>query len=319
MTTWNKKQSELKELDQLTGLMKKNIVESKIAFKMNRMGGGALFLCDVDYLRWINEKYGHPAGDECLKQVAQILSYMVSPDDLLGRCGGDEFIVYMPGCRDEQQAGKICSRIEKRFRASSGGRNKIPFSVTMVWTLWQAGDTYRRAFERVSMELNRQKEALEIQEEQKDNEKEGYRKDVQKIRKELIEQIQKPGAYCRDYETFKGIYRFLERGIIRSGQKACVILITLVDEKGGSLLPHEKDVLMEELGEDIENTLRVGDVYTRYSSSQYLVLVIDTTEGQVGKIVDRIKNQFLVGRSGNNVLVHHCYELKPAQIGGKLE
>ena len=101
-------------------------------------------------------------------------------------------------------------------------------------------------------------------------------------------------------------------------QKACVILITVVDEQGGSLLPCEKDVLMEQLGADIGRALRIGDVYTRYTSSQYLLLVIDTTEGQADRIVGRIKEQFLVGRQGNNILIHHCYELQPARIRERL-
>ena len=57
-------------------------------------------------------------------------------------------------------------------------------------------------------------------------------------------------------------------------------------------------------------TLRIGEVYTRYSSSQYLLLVIDTTEGQVDKIVDRIRRRFIEGRQGEDVLIHHCYELQ---------
>ncbi len=145
-----------------------------------------------------------------------------------------------------------------------------------------------------------------------------YIKDANRVRKELIEQIRKPGAYCQDYDTFKGIYRFLERGIIRSGQKACVILITVVNEQGESLLPHEKDVLMERRGEKIGATPRIGDVYTRYYSSQYLILVIDTTEGQADIIVDRIKGKFLADSPGNNILIHHCYELQPARVGEML-
>lgn len=80
-----------------------------------------------------------------------------------------------------------------------------------------------------------------------------------KVRKDLIEQIQQPGAYCQDYETFKGIYRFLARGIIRSGQKVCVSLITVVDGEGESPGLHERDTLMEQLGEIIRAALRVGD------------------------------------------------------------
>ena len=185
--------------------------------------------------------------------------------------------------------------------------------------MWQSGLTYEKLFECAAEKMKKQREDLEIQKEQKDKEGEHYIKDVRQIRKELIEQIKKPGAYCRDYETFKSIYRFLERGIIRSGQKACVILITVVDKQGRSLLPQEKDVLMEQLGKNIEFALRIGDVYTRYSSSQYLALVIDTTEGQTDLIVSRIKERFLAGRQENNILIHHCYELQPAQIGERIE
>ena len=70
---------------------------------------------------------------------------------------------------------------------------------------------------------------------------------------------------------------------------------------------------MEQLGKDIGITLRLGDVYTRYSSSQYLLLVIDTTEGQADRIVTRIRERFLDGRQGEDVLIHHCYELQSAR------
>ena len=309
-----------RDLDQLTGLLKKSAAETQIALKMNEKRGGALFLCDVDQLKRINEQYGHQAGDECLKHVARILLYMIHPGDILGRRSGDEFVIYVPECREEEHAKEICGRIEKRFRANGGkAENGISVSVTAVWTLWQPGDTSHRMFERVDIQLEKRISASIRQKEQKNREKDHYITDVSKVREELIEQIKKPGAYCRDYETFKSIYRFLERGIIRSGQKACVILITVVDEQGGSLLPYEKDVLMEQLGKDIGTVLRIGDVYTRYSSSQYLALVIDTTEGQADRIVQRIKEQFLAGKEGNDILIHHCYELRPAQIGERIE
>ncbi len=280
---------------------------------------GALFLCDVNDLKKINEQYGHLAGDECLKQVARILSYMIHPDDIFGRHGGDEFIIFMPDCTDADQAREICERMENRFRADRGkDKRQISLSVTVVCVLYRPGDTFRGLLERAETELKGREDTWRTRKEQRRKEKDHYIKDVRQVRKELMEQIQKPGAYCQDYETFKGIYRFLERGIIRSGQKACVILITVVDEQGGSLLPCEKDVLMEQLGADIGRALRIGDVYTRYTSSQYLLLVIDTTEGQADRIVGRIKEQFLVGRQGNNILIHHCYELQPARIRERL-
>ena len=51
-------QPEAENLDSLTGILKKDIAEARIASMMNRKQGGALFLCDVDFLKRINEQYG---------------------------------------------------------------------------------------------------------------------------------------------------------------------------------------------------------------------------------------------------------------------
>lgn len=225
-------------------------------------------------------------------------------------------MIYMPDCRDERQAEDASRRFNNRFR-TSGGKvgGKIPLSATVVWALQTPADTWPELLARADGEMERELADMESAWRQSTRSRDRYIRDVKQVRKELAEQIRKPGAYCRDYETFKGIYRFLARGIIRSGQKACVILITVVNEEGGSPWLKEKDTLMKQLGSQIEAALRIGDVYTRYSSSQYLLLVINTTERQADKIAERIREQFLVSREGNDVLIHNCYELQPAQIG----
>lgn len=115
--------------DKLTGVLKKNIAEARIISKMNETHGGALFLCNVDGMKRINEQYGLLTGDEYLKQAARILSYMVRQDDILGRRSGDEFEIFMPDCQDMQQAQEICKRIHDRFRVSGGnGDGRIPVS-----------------------------------------------------------------------------------------------------------------------------------------------------------------------------------------------
>lgn len=309
-------QSERETLDSLTGILKKDVAETRITSILNRKQGGTLFLCDVDGLRRINDQHGHLAGDECLKQTAQILTYMTAQEDILGRWGGDEFLVYKPNCKDMQRAQEVRERIENRFRVGRRKeKGKVSFTVTVVCVLCRSGDTCRKLFERAYAELEKSKAALHIADEQTDDKRDPYVMDVRRVRRDLLEQIKIPGAYCQDYETFRGIYRFLERGIIRSGQKACIILITVVNGQGESLLPYEKDALMERLGKNIQSTLRIGDVYAKYSSSQYLVLVIDTTEGQADMIADRIKSKFLAGSIGNDILIHRCYELQPARIG----
>ena len=105
-----KKQTRGENLDSLTGVLKKNVAEERIASIVNTEHTGTLFLCDVNRLQRINNQYGHLAGDECLKQVAQILDYMTHRDDILGRYGGDEFIIFVPSCRREEQAQEIVSQ-----------------------------------------------------------------------------------------------------------------------------------------------------------------------------------------------------------------
>lgn len=315
-----KKQTKAANLDSLTGALKKNVAEERIASIVNREHTGTIFLCDVNRLRKINNQYGHLAGDECLKQVAQILDYMTHQDDILGRYGGDEFLIFMPSCRREEQALEICRRIEKRFRDSAGRETgMISPTVTVTYALCRPEDTYKSLLVRIWEEAEKQGTGQYTSPGREEDRRNHYIKDVKRVRRELIEQIKKPGAFCQNYETFKGIYRFLERGLIRSGQEACVILLTVVDEQGGSLLPYEKDALMERLGEYIGAALRIGDVYTRYSSSQYLVLVIDTTVGQAGMIAERIKERFLEEGRGKDILIHHCYELQPARFGEEQE
>lgn len=300
--------------DSLTGVLTKSAAEAQIASKMREKRGGALFLCDVDDIKRINERYGYLAGDECLKQTAQILSYMIHPNDILGRRSGAEFVIFVPDCQDILQAEEYARRLNNRFGASGEkGNGKMPPSLTIVWVLRETEGTCGMLLARADAEMERRHAALKETESKKGTDH--YIKDIRQVRKELLEQIRKPGAYCQDYETFKGIYRFLARGLIRNGQRACVILITVVNEEGGSPRLNEKDELMEQLGEDIGNTLRIGDVYARYSSSQYLLLVINAAKQQADMIADRIREQFLAGGHSNDVLIHHCYELQPARIG----
>ena len=57
----------------------------------------SLILCDVDYFKAYNDNYGHPAGDKCLQEVAQVLIESVRrPADFVARYGGEEFAILLP-------------------------------------------------------------------------------------------------------------------------------------------------------------------------------------------------------------------------------
>jgi two-component system cell cycle response regulator len=86
--------------DELTRLYNRRYVFAHLSGLLNRMsaGGGetALLLFDIDHFKQVNDGYGHPAGDEVLRDVAERAMRQVRSVDLVGRLGGEEFAVVMP-------------------------------------------------------------------------------------------------------------------------------------------------------------------------------------------------------------------------------
>ncbi len=75
----------------------------------------ALIMCDVDYFKPYNDHYGHPAGDRCLQQVAQLLKdHIQRPGDMLARYGGEEFVVLLPKTT-LAGAMAVAARIQHQF------------------------------------------------------------------------------------------------------------------------------------------------------------------------------------------------------------
>ncbi len=88
-------------VDALTGLATRRVLDeaarSAISGAVSH-AGTSLILLDVDEFKSINDRYGHPAGDEVLVQLADYLVRSARRDDVVCRLGGDEMAVLLPGC-----------------------------------------------------------------------------------------------------------------------------------------------------------------------------------------------------------------------------
>lgn len=62
----------------------------------------ALLFLDMDHFKSINDRYGHPAGDACLRAVVETIADELRPSDWLGRYGGEEFVIGLPGATHDQ-------------------------------------------------------------------------------------------------------------------------------------------------------------------------------------------------------------------------
>ncbi len=99
----NKSLVEMAMIDGLTGLLNRRgflILANELSYlsqrKKENMG---LFMVDIDHFKKINDTHGHPQGDKVLKAVAQSLKKNIRKSDVLGRFGGEEFIILFPDIR----------------------------------------------------------------------------------------------------------------------------------------------------------------------------------------------------------------------------
>lgn len=110
------------ELDALTGMLNRNAIDLALshafieAHKNDRPL--AVLFVDVDRFKLVNDTYGHACGDQCLRHLADVLSRALRPGDLLGRYGGEEFLVLLPAPGDDQ-AREIGERIRLQIEESA--------------------------------------------------------------------------------------------------------------------------------------------------------------------------------------------------------
>lgn len=99
--------------DGLTGAPNRFLTRQWLASALedDPTGGVGVLYCDLDRFKIINDSLGHPAGDDLLVQVVERLRGPLRPEDLLGRVGGDEFVVIAEGVRTPAELSAIAARL----------------------------------------------------------------------------------------------------------------------------------------------------------------------------------------------------------------
>ncbi len=105
--------------DVLTGLPNRKLFLDRLKQWIDRRGrsdgAAALFFLDLDNFKRINDTHGHETGDALLAAVAERLRYSVREGDTVGRQGGDEFTLLLPGIRSGEDAAAMAAKLHERL------------------------------------------------------------------------------------------------------------------------------------------------------------------------------------------------------------
>lgn len=121
-------------IDYLTGLNNRQTFEEKLNFYLDDNGTGSLFIIDLDNFKPVNDKLGHPVGDLLLKEIAhRIKNVFLTEHNIIGRLGGDEFIVFVKELNDiyaiKQKAEELNSIGRVTYEESHGGKIHVSISI----------------------------------------------------------------------------------------------------------------------------------------------------------------------------------------------
>ncbi|WP_313025368.1 diguanylate cyclase [Pseudomonas lopnurensis] len=120
--------------DSLTGLLKHADIKEQLALEVQRATRSgkpaSVVMLDLDHFKQVNDRFGHAAGDNVIRALANLLRQRLRRIDSLGRYGGEEFVAVLPEC-SALQARRIFDEIRGRFAALSfNSGDARTFSVT---------------------------------------------------------------------------------------------------------------------------------------------------------------------------------------------
>ena len=146
--------------DPLTGLDNRSGVQRKIEYRIAEKRAFCAAMLDLNNFKRVNDVFGHPAGDDLLKQFAAELQSGVRPIDVVGRWGGDEFVVVL-----DCDLTEATSRIERIQNSVSGdytvecaaGPQKVAINVAAGVVQWNSGNTLAVLMQRADTAMYQQK------------------------------------------------------------------------------------------------------------------------------------------------------------------
>ncbi len=120
--------------DSFTGLYNKLATEEMISRRLSQSGTHAMMIVDTDNFKSVNDILGHAKGDDVIKEIAKKLESVLDKDDIAGRIGGDEFMLFISGDNAAERADHLCKALCESIKhtyTDESGRKSITVSASI--------------------------------------------------------------------------------------------------------------------------------------------------------------------------------------------
>lgn len=298
-TSTQETKSEL-EKDSLTGFLNRRSFEEKIEkFLRKPMSYGTFFMMDMDNFKSVNDTYGHLAGDELILIFADIIKNCVREQDFVCRVGGDEFAIFFPYLDKEKVIRKRADEIMSCFAKERErlGYSNCSVSIGIMTKYAKSNNMdydklYKCADNALYYVKNNGKDdfhiyASAIMDGGMDS-LEQEQLDVQQLIQRVAERKEYMGAYRVEYDSFSYIYRFIARNVERTKQPVQIALFTfpLKEKSEEEVMKIQNSLAL--LEKAIAQSLRRGDVTSRISLTQQIVILMGANKENGMHVVDRM-------------------------------
>ena len=282
------------DTDYLTGLPGRKSGEARVIQAMQEMSGCLAFI-DLDNLKKTNDTMGHLAGDYALMTVGEVLTEH-SQNAVAMRLGGDEFVYYMIGAGKED----AMQRMDAIFKSFEAKKEKSTYlsnsSLSVGMCLAHPNDIYSDVLSKADKALyhvkQRGKNSYYFYTSSMNQAKKNSSDDLNRLVTGLTKEGGYSGSLSVEYREFAKVYDFVRYIADRFSHNLELIMITVQPEVAGSLYIDEKEAAMLCMEKTIQASLRTVDVCTRFSSEQFLVVLMDAEKEDIDIIVNRIFDNF---------------------------
>ena len=296
--------------DALTGLYSIDFAQSKIGKLITDGHLGTLLMIDIDNFMEINDTYGHIVGDRTLQVFAEALRTATKSQDVLCRLGGDCFTVFLTDISDRQEVSQTVEKImlilsDSLKKPNDGDKGSVSIGISIYP---QDGKNFAVLCDNAEKALyyakrNGKNSYSFFSDEKTRDYAQETSTDLDHIRYMIEGQAETDqGIFKVKFEDFQKLYNYISRGVRRKHQQVQTLLFTLCVSNS-----EVKEVQPEEAMRTLElaaaSSLRMIDIGTRYSSIQYIAILLDSDLENGRKVADRVVKQFYTIYGGRSVTV----------------